>query len=126
MKLKEALLTISDLVSETEIISHNAIRKICTETAIDEVANAQGIDDDDVGIDIIGSDELSEKIKEIAENPEKFLDVDIVDLSLTLRSLDSVFRGDNIFDYVNDWEENELEHLEFLIYEAKKFVELFF
>jgi hypothetical protein len=126
MKLKEALLTISDLVSEREIISHGSIQMLYTEEDIREIANAEGIDDDDVELATIGSDELSEKIKEIAENPEKFLDVDIVDLSLGLGSLHSVFRGDNIFDYVDCEEENEIKDLEILIDEAEKFVQLFF
>lgn len=116
MQIKELIKNVSNLIESREIISHGSIRCLHSDQAVSEIEEAEPCDE--VGTDIIGDDDLASELSDLSEDGDRIADLDFNDI----KSLEDVYRGSDLEDYIQRDEEDELDLLEQLIDAAQTLV----
>lgn len=125
MIIIELLKSVSKLVKKREIINHRRIRCFLSQETIDDICDAEGIREDEVGTDKIGNDQLSQDLYDIIDSPHFLLYCDCQELIGALGSLRYNYMGEVVEDYLESEEDDGLENLESLIRSAENFVKIF-
>lgn len=127
MNIKDLCEKLASITEQRDIIHHGSIRCLFSDAGIRDIALAEDIDREDVGVSTIGSDELAEKLGDIASGEYDFLKVDPQDLAEGLNSLLWLVRanGPTLNDYIEKDEEDELKDLDGIILRAQEFADLF-
>lgn len=118
--LKKVLNEVADVVAQRETINHGTIRCLHTQEAVDSILSAEGCDKVDTGT--IGDDDLAEKLREVAENPEWLLAAHAGDLAEAITALYMEYVSADVADYLEADREDELCQLDKLIAAAEQLV----
>lgn len=113
MTVKELIKSVANLVEERETIDHGTIRCLHSDQGVRDIESCEP-DCGEVGTGTVGDDELTEKLREIADNDQEG------EINLkALENLEYAYRGDDIEDYVTTGKEDELILLDKLIGAAR-------
>lgn len=112
MTIKELLQSVAVLVREREVIDHEGRRMLPGAPEVDALLERWHLASvDELYHDEIGDNDLTESLKDLAENADEIAALDMA----SLRRLIEAYNGPEVADYVNEYTANQLMELDELI-----------